>query len=480
MKTITFEQLKLSNEMLMAIADLGYEEATPIQAQAIPLLLEGRDVIGQAQTGTGKTAAFGIPAIERLDPKSKKPQVLVLCPTRELAIQVAGEISKLLKYFKGVYELPIYGGQPIDRQIRGLRRGAQIIIGTPGRMLDHLNRRTISLDDIKTVILDEADEMLNMGFRPDIEKILNRISRDRQTVMFSATMSEAVLKLARTYQQAPETVRVVHEKLTVPSITQEYFEVTGQQRMELLGRLIDHYNPSLAIVFCNTKRRVDNVAEKLASRGYLAVGIHGGLTQRQRDSVMKKFRSGTADILVATDVAARGIDVGNVEVVFNFDMPNDEEYYVHRIGRTGRAGKGGRACSFVMHRDLEVLMGIEAYTKTKINRGSLPSVADDKPKTDQTIDKIVETLKKGELATHTQRIEGLLDLGYKSVDVAAALLSIAEARPKPSPKPSVRSADPSAQSKTYSRPKTDRPRGERSKTSRNEPSGRKPFKKKKY
>ena len=433
MKTINFEQLKLSNEMLMAIADLGYEEATPIQAQAIPLLLEGRDVIGQAQTGTGKTAAFGIPAIERLDPKSKKPQVLVLCPTRELAIQVAGEISKLLKYFKGVYELPIYGGQPIDRQIRALRRGAQIIIGTPGRMLDHLNRGTITLEEVKTVILDEADEMLNMGFRPDIEKILNQISRNRQTVMFSATMSEAVLKLARTYQQAPETVKVVHEKLTVPTIEQEYFEVTGHERMELLGRLIDHYNPSLAIVFCNTKRRVDNVMDKLTSRGYLAVGIHGGLTQRQRDSVMKKVRNGTADILVATDVAARGIDVGNIELVINFDMPNDEEFYVHRIGRTARAGKGGRACSFVMHRDLEVLMGIEAYTKTKIKRGSLPAVGEEKPRTDRMLDKVVATLQKGELKEQTQRIEQFLELGYKSVDVAAALLLIAETKPKPKP-----------------------------------------------
>ena len=474
MKTVKFEELGLSNEVIMAIADLGFEETTPIQAQAIPLLLEGRDVIGQAQTGTGKTAAFGIPAIERLDPKSKKPQVLVLCPTRELAIQVAGEISKLLKYFKGVYELPIYGGQPIERQIRALNRGAQIIIGTPGRMLDHLNRRTLSLDDIKTVILDEADEMLNMGFRPDIEKILNRISRDRQTVMFSATMSEAVLKLARTYQQAPETVRVVHEKLTVPAIEQEYFEVTGHERMELLGRLIDSYNPSLAIVFCNTKRRVDNVTEKLTSRGYLAVGIHGGLSQRQRDSVMKKFRSGTADILVATDVAARGIDVGNIELVINFDMPNDVEYYVHRIGRTGRAGRGGRASSFVMRRDLEVLMGIEEYTKTKVKRGSLPAIGEEKPKTDRMLDKVVETLKKGGLTSQTQRIEGLLDLGYKSVELAAALLTIAEAKPKAAT-PSAKPADSKPRAKSYARPKSDYPRSDRPSS-----SGRKPFKKKKY
>ncbi len=442
MKTIKFEQLELSNEMLMAIADLGYEEASPIQAQAIPLLLEGRDVIGQAMTGTGKTAAFSIPAIERLDTKSKKSQVLVLCPTRELAIQVAGEVNKLLKYFKGVYEVPIYGGQPIDRQIRALRRGAQIIIGTPGRILDHLDRGTLRLDSIKTVILDEADEMLNMGFRPDIEKILSRMSRDRQTVLFSATMSEPILKLARNYLQAPETVKVVHEKLTVPEVEQEFFEVTGQARMELLSRLIDLHNPSLAIVFCNTKRRVDNVAEKLAARGYLAVGLHGGLTQRQRDSVMRKFRSGTADILVATDVAARGIDVGNIEVVFNFDMPNDEEFYVHRIGRTARAGKGGRAISFVMNRDLEVLFGIEQYTKTKIKRGVLAEPTDGAPKSDapqhdKIIDEASKLLAKGELAKQVKRVEKLMEAGHKPVDVAAALLVLCESVPAPKPKQQV-------------------------------------------
>ena len=341
MNIIKFEDLPISDEIKRSVAELGFEEPSPIQAQSIPVILTGKDVIGQAQTGTGKTAAFSIPVLDMVDPNKKSVQAVVLCPTRELAIQVSSEMRKLGKYKSGIKTLPVYGGQPIDRQIKSLKSGVQVVIGTPGRVIDHINRRTLKMDDVKMLVLDEADEMLDMGFREDIELILEQTPAERQTTFFSATMSKEILELTKKYQDDPELIKIVRKELTVPNIKQYYIETRRANKFEVFCRLIDVYNPKLSVVFCNTKRGSDELVSELQARGYFADALHGDLKQTQRDIVMDKFRQGTIDILVATDVAARGIDVDDVEMVFNYDLPQDEEYYVHRIGRTGRAGREG-------------------------------------------------------------------------------------------------------------------------------------------
>src|SRR4030067_2882305 len=320
MENSEFKDLKLSKEIQKAIADMGFEEATPIQSYSIPYMLEGKDVIGQAQTGTGKTAAFGIAALERVDPQNKGVQAVILCPTRELAIQVSEELKKLSKYKRGIEILPVYGGQPIDRQIRALKNGVQIIIGTPGRVMDHMERRTLRLDGVKMIVLDEADEMLDMGFREDIELIMKKIPRERQTILFSATLSRAILDLTKKYQIKPQMIKLEHKEMTVPKVEQFYYEVKSQAKPEVLSRLIDINDIKLSLVFCNTKRRVDELVDTLKSRGYLVDGLHGELQQRQRDILMSKFRKKEIEVLVATDVAARGIDVGDIEAVFNYGI----------------------------------------------------------------------------------------------------------------------------------------------------------------
>ncbi|MCX9089075.1 MAG: DEAD/DEAH box helicase, partial [Candidatus Methanoperedens sp.] len=332
METSGFKELHLSKEIQKAITDMGFEEPTPIQIQSIPHMLEGKDVIGQAQTGTGKTAAFGIATLEKIDPKSLAVQAVILCPTRELAIQVSEELKKLSRYKKGVEILPVYGGQPIDRQIRALKKGVQVIIGTPGRVMDHMERRTLRLDGVKIIVLDEADEMLDMGFREDIELIMKKTPKERQTILFSATMPRAILDLTKKYQTKPYMIKLEHKEMTVPKVEQFYYEVKSQAKPEVLSRLIDINDLKLSLVFCNTKRMVDELVDNLKSRGYMADGLHGDLQQRQRDIVMSKFRKKEIEVLVATDVAARGIDVGDIEAVFNYDIPADDEYYVHRIG----------------------------------------------------------------------------------------------------------------------------------------------------
>ncbi|MBE6011992.1 MAG: DEAD/DEAH box helicase, partial [Lachnospiraceae bacterium] len=376
MNTKKFQEMNLSLSVLKAIEDLGYEEATPIQSQSIDLIMKGRDVLGQSQTGTGKTAAFGIPCVELTDPDDRRLQSLVLCPTRELAIQVSEEIRKLLKYKDNVRVLPIYGGQPIDRQITALKKGAQIVIGTPGRVMDHMRRHTLKMDNVKIVILDEADEMLDMGFREDIETILDKIDSNRQTVLFSATMPKGILELTGEYQKDAVKISIAPKELTVPSIYQGYFEVREHNKMEALCRVYDLNNPELALVFCNTKKKVDEIVGILQGRGYLAEALHGDLKQQQRDIVMKKFRNRTLEILVATDVAARGIDVDDIDIVFNYDLPQDEEYYIHRIGRTGRAGKSGKAFTFVVGKEIYKLKDIMRHTNAKISREKLPSSGD--------------------------------------------------------------------------------------------------------
>jgi len=426
MEKLRFEDLQISKEIQRAIMDMGFEEATPIQSQAIPFILEGRDVIGQAQTGTGKTAAFGIPALDKVDPDNKKVQVLVLCPTRELAVQVAEELKKLSKYKKDIKVLPIYGGQPIDRQIQALKRGIQIIIGTPGRVMDHMNRRTLKLENVKMVVLDEADEMLDMGFIDDIETILKKVPEERQTVFFSATMPGDILKLAEKHQKDPQIVRVVHKEMTVPSIEQIYFEVKEKSKPEILARVIDMYDPKLSLVFCNTKRRVDELVTQLQTRGYNAEGLHGDMRQTQRDRVMDKFRKGTIDVLVATDVAARGIDVDDIEAVFNYDVPQDEEYYVHRIGRTARAGRKGRAFTFVVGKEVYKLRDIQRYTKSKIILNDVPSVSDmEEIRVSSYLDKVKSNIDEGKIGKYTRWIEGLIEEDYTTLDIASAMLNIA-------------------------------------------------------
>lgn len=426
MHTVKFEELNLSEDILKAIKDMGYEEATPIQSQAIPLLLEGKDVIGQAQTGTGKTASFGIPIIENIT-GNRTIQALILCPTRELSIQVAEELSELLKHKKGIHELPIYGGQPIERQIKALKNGSvQIIIATPGRLKDHIMRKTIKLDTVSTVVLDEADEMLDMGFRDDIEFILKSVPKERQTVLFSATMPKPILELSKKYLQKPEMVKVVHKELTVPNINQYYLEVKPNMKLEVLTRLIDIHDPELSIVFCNTKRGVDKLVSHLQARGYFAEGLHGDLRQQVRDKVMGKFRAGDIDILVATDVAARGIDVDEVDAVFNYDLPQDIEYYIHRIGRTARAGRSGQAFTFATGKDIFKIRDIEKYTKKKIVREKIPSVKDvEMIRTNEIISEIKEIIDDGkDFPKYREILDKLLREDYTTAEIATGLLKI--------------------------------------------------------
>jgi len=426
MEKIKFKDLPLSPELLKAVEDMGYEEATAIQTQSIPIILDGRDVIGLSQTGTGKTAAFGLPAIENIKIDERTLQVLILCPTRELAIQAAEEMKKFGKYTKGLKTVPIYGGQPIERQIKSLRQGVHIVIGTPGRVMDHMRRKTLKLDNVRVVVLDEADEMLNMGFREDMETILTDVPKERQTILFSATMSKDIMRITREYQNNPVTVKVVHKQLTVLQTEQYYFEVVHSKKLDALIRLLDYYDPKLSLVFCNTKRRVDDLVSELQLRGYLAEGLHGDLGQTARDRVMGMFRSGRIDILIATDVAARGIDVDDIGIVFNYDIPQDEEYYVHRIGRTGRAGRAGIAMTFVSgRREFYALKDIQRYTNTKIYPKAIPSSSDiEESKTNRFTDQVKDVLKEGDLDRYLRIVENIMEDDYTSLDIAAALVKI--------------------------------------------------------
>ena len=426
METIRFEDLELDAKIMRAITDMGFEAASPIQGQAIPLELQGLDIIGQAQTGTGKTAAFGIPLLQKIDPKNKKPQAIILCPTRELAIQVSEEIRRLAKYMHGVKVLPIYGGQEIGRQIRSLKDGVQVIIGTPGRVMDHMRRKTVKMDQIHTVVLDEADEMLNMGFLEDMETILSALPEERQTLTFSATMPQAIQRIAANFQKDPQIVRVVKKELTVPKVTQYYYEVKPKNKLEVMCRLLDLYDPKLSVVFCNTKKQVDELVQGLQGRGYFAEGLHGDLKQEQRDRVMRAFRTGRTDILVATDVAARGIDVDDVEAVFNYDVPQDDEYYVHRIGRTGRAGREGKAFNLVVGKEVYKLREIQRYCKTRIIPQAIPSLDDvTSIKADKILDQVGEVLQDSDLSKVIDIVEKrVLEEDYTTLDLAAALLKM--------------------------------------------------------
>ncbi len=432
MNTIKFSELALSNELQEAIAEMGFENATPIQSQAIPHILEGRDIIGQAQTGTGKTAAFGVPLIDRLDTRDKGIQALIMCPTRELAVQVANEIKKLIKFKKGINCLAVYGGESIERQISALKRGVQVIIGTPGRILDHMDRRTISFENVKMIVLDEADEMLNMGFREDIESILSDMPKEKQTIFFSATMPKPILEMTKRYQKDPVMVKVVSTELTNNLIEQEYFDVKNDFKVTMMTNLIEAHNLQLMLVFCNTKRGVDEVVEELNLQGYKAEALHGDLKQQQRNNVMGKFRKGLVNILVATDVAARGIDVDNVDAVFNYDVPLDVEYYVHRIGRTGRAGKSGRSFTFVTgRREYMRIQDIERYAKIKIAKGHAPSTKQlFELKQNKLAAQLQSLIDTTDLSSYHKMIEAYVEQGISIENIAAALLrmNIGEAK----------------------------------------------------
>jgi ATP-dependent RNA helicase DeaD len=419
-----FSELGLSEALLKAVDKLGFEKPAPIQAVAIPLLMAGRDVVGQSQTGSGKTAAFGIPAIEKTDPQLRAVQALILCPTRELAVQVSEEVHKLALFKRGIHALPIYGGQSYERQFHGLQQGAQIVIGTPGRIMDHMRRGTLRLNSVKLVVLDEVDVMLNMGFRDDIELILQATPKERQTVFFSATIPRPIQQLIEKYSRDPQQVHIEQKALTVPTVEQVYYEVDRRYKIELLTRLIDIHDFKLGIIFCNTKRMVDDLVDHLEAQGYMADRLHGDMTQNMRDRVMNKFRKSGLEFLVATDIAARGIDVDDVQVVFNYDLPYDVEDYVHRIGRTGRVGRSGRAISFVSGRELFQIRNIERYSNARIHRARVPTEAEVVEARENVFtDKLRALLKSGEFKRQDQLIERLLEEGFTSTDIASACLA---------------------------------------------------------
>lgn len=424
METKKFEELNISEPILRAVTEMGFEEATPIQSKAIPEAITGIDIIGQAQTGTGKTAAFGIPLLQKINSDDKHLQAIILSPTRELALQITEELRNLGKYLHGIKIIPVYGGQDITRQIRAIKAGTQIIVGTPGRVMDHMRRKTLKLEDVNTVVMDEADEMLSMGFREDMETILKETPSERQTVLFSATMPKPILDITKRFQKDAKHIKVIKKELTVQNIEQTYYLVKPKQKIEALSRLLDMYNPRLSLVFCNTKRQVDELVLALQAKGYFADGLHGDLKQAQRDRVMSGFRTGRTEILIATDVAARGIDVDDVDAVFNYDLPQDDEYYVHRIGRTGRAGREGRAFSFITPKDMGKLRTIERYCKTKINNMPIPSIKDvQKAKTEKILGQVTGLIEEEDLSPIKKQLERYMEQNQlDALTIAAAFL----------------------------------------------------------
>ncbi|KJS03430.1 MAG: DEAD/DEAH box helicase [Peptococcaceae bacterium BRH_c4a] len=419
----TFNDFGLTEPVIRALNEMGFEEATPIQEKAIPVALQGQDLIGQAHTGTGKTAAFGIPLVEFMKADWDQIQGVVLAPTRELAVQVAEEINRIGQY-KGIRSLPIYGGQDMSRQIRALKNRPHIIVGTPGRFMDHMRRRTIRLNQVGMVVLDEADEMLNMGFKEDIETILKDIPENRQTLLFSATIPAPIQVLARRFMKNPEVIRIETRQVTVPTLDQSYVEVEERQKFDALCRLLDAQAPERTIIFGRTKRRVDELFEGLGKRGYSAEGIHGDMPQSRRDQVMRQFKEGNVEVLVATDVAARGLDITGVTHIFNFDIPQDPEGYVHRVGRTGRAGKAGEAITLVTPREIRHLRVIENMTRGKIVKKPVPTIKDAfEGQQRMAVDKLLLTVEKGDISNYKGLAEGLLEQ-TDSVTLLAAALKI--------------------------------------------------------
>lgn len=427
MNNLKFKDLGLKETLLKSIDDMGFEIPSQIQAESIPIALEGFDIIGQAQTGTGKTAAFGCALINNLEITSKKkyPKALILAPTRELAIQVNDELHKLGKYDK-LSVLPIYGGQPIDRQLKSLRQGVDVVVGTPGRVLDHIRRKSLILSDIDFLVLDEADEMLNMGFIDDLEEIVKSLKSDRQTLLFSATMPSQIKTLAKRYmKEDTKHVAIKKTSLTVSKIKQNYFQIKHRDRFETLCRVIDFDMPTAAIIFCKTKRGVDEVVDSMQARGYNVEGMHGDMTQKHRSLTLKKFKEGNLDFLVATDVAARGIDVERVSHVFNYDLPQDIESYVHRIGRTGRANREGTAYSLVTPKEFGFLKQIMKHTKSDITIQTVPSA---KEIFESKFTNIVADIKKELTANDFETFAPIVDelsQEFDMADIAKVLVKLA-------------------------------------------------------
>jgi ATP-dependent RNA helicase DeaD len=420
-----FTDLGLRSELIEGIERLGYESPSPIQARTIPVALAGSDIVGLSQTGSGKTAAFGLPALNLIDINRDETQVLVLCPTRELAVQVCEEIHRLASALKGLVAVPVYGGAPLDRQMRALRKGAHIVVGTPGRVMDHLRRKTLRTDAIRLCILDEADRMLDMGFREDMEIILGDMPEDRQTLFFSATMNRAVEGLIKTFSRNAELISIERKSLTVDTIEQTYYEVRNRSKVEVLCRLLDVETNPRGIVFCNTKQMVEDATEALTARGYVADRIHGDITQANRERVIKRFKDGSVELLVATDVAARGLDIEDVDIVFNYDLPHDPEDYVHRIGRTGRAGRSGKSVTFIYGRDIYRLEAIERYTRQVVRRMQIPSLEDvEGRKADKVFNQVKESLEGGQFKRHDDLVDRLLDVGHTPTDIASALFDL--------------------------------------------------------
>ncbi len=469
-----FNELGLSPEILKAVEEIGYESATEIQAKTIPLLLEGKDVIGRSHTGTGKTAAFAIPAIERIDKElQNKVQVLILCPTRELAMQACQEIVKFSRYMPWVKPCAVYGGADIEKQIFSLRKGVNIVVGTPGRVMDHLERRTLRLENLTTIILDEADEMLNMGFREDIETILTKVPEERQTVLFSATMPPPIMAITKNFQSDPILVGVEQKSRTVESVKQYYYEVPMGRKLDALQMLMLAFEPRLSMVFCNTKRMVDELTESLVSKGYKAAGLHGDMKQASRTQVLNAFKSGRLTILIATDVAARGIDVDDVDAVFNYDIPQDNEYYIHRIGRTGRAGKSGAAYTIVSGRkQVMELMNIARFTKADIEHKALPTRDDViAAKKSNVIEKISTTIESAKYESYSTDLDALIAKGFTAEQVACALLGMRISKEIRSV-PEFIKATPAFNTNRNDRDRNDRSRNDRDRNAGNGSKGR--------
>jgi ATP-dependent RNA helicase DeaD len=420
-----FGNLTLSKQVNRAIQEMGFEEPTPVQAKAIPLLMEGRDLVAQALTGTGKTAAFGIPLVELVEPNRNVVQAVVLAPTRELAVQVAEQLNLLGRY-RGVRLVAIYGGQPIERQLRALNRGVHVVVATPGRLLDHMRRRSVDLTSVRMLVLDEADLMLQMGFQEDVEYVVGHLPAERITALFSATMPKPILDIVHRYMRDPESLRLSEPKaLTVPEVEQVFYEVPFPRKFEALCRVLDVRQPDRAMVFCSTKRMVDETVERLKARGYQTEGLHGDISQPGRERILRAFREGRTELLIATDVAARGLDIPAVSLVINFDIPPDPEYYVHRIGRTGRLGRGGEAITFVNPREVPELRMIERTTGARIRRGEVPTAAQAEEREAQLLEeRLLDVLAQDGWGPYRLVVEDLL-AEHDPIDVAAAALAMA-------------------------------------------------------
>ncbi len=451
MEKLRFTELGLSADILKAVDKMGFEEASPIQTAVIPTIMQGRDVVGQSSTGSGKTVAFAIPAIEKVDPKIRAVQVLILCPTRELAVQVAEETGKIALFKKGVMGVPIYGGQSYERQFRALDAGAQVVIGTPGRVMDHMERGSMKLDKLKMVILDETDRMLDMGFRDDIEHILKSVPTTRQLLFFSATIPRAIQDLIGRYSKDPAWIKIESVAQNKPQVVQTYFEVDRRSKIEALTRLIDVNDFRYGIIFCSTKIMVDDLDEHLHSRGYQTDRLHGDISQAQRDRVMDKFRRRGFEFLVATDVAARGLDVDDLEVVFNFDLPNDAEDYTHRVGRTGRAGRKGLAFTFVSGQEIYKLQSMVRWAKLDIGRGKIPSLDEvEEARSSVFFEKIRATLEEKKFKPHDRMIDRLLDQGYASTDICSALIHLLQGGAGPTGAPTSGAPAPASATRAVS------------------------------